>query len=224
MQEHNPHTYTLNAEAETNALCEGFVRVIEQHIATHPRKEALLTELQQQQAHLEATHQDWIVDMPAKYNLKMVVLVLAAYRVLQKELPREETLKLIREAFIKPTEGFVRQFTRQMLDEAADPFQAIINTSKTREQDAFGKGFSFERAQDDKQAYLLNVKRCFYHRFFVANGTPELTRIFCDYDATWIGAIDPKRHGIRFERPSTLGYGATMCPFHFYRTGENDRA
>jgi hypothetical protein len=129
----------------------------------------------------------------------------------------------LREAFIKPTRDFVREATTQMLDAAPDPLHALAEVSKFREEHFYGAGFTFEHERDDNQAYLVNVRRCFYHNFFVANGAPELTPIFCDFDANWIDAIDPARHGVRFERTTTMGYGGTMCPFHFYRIERKSR-
>ena len=112
---------------------------------------------------------------------------------------------------------YVQKASAQMLDNAPDPFKAMTEISKSRERSTFGAGFTFEYECDDDHAYLVNVKRCFYHNFFAANGAAELTPIFCDFDANWITAIDPVRHGFRFVRPTTIGYGGTMCPFHFYR-------
>jgi len=132
-------------------------------------------------------------------------------------LPREELLALLHEAFINPMRGYVQKASAQALDHALDPFRTIVAISQEREKSAFGVGFTFERERDDNQAYLLNVRNCFYHNFFAANGAAELTPIFCDFDANWITAIDPARHGFRFVRPTTIGYGGTICPFHFYR-------
>ena len=77
--------------------------------------------------------------------------------------------------------------------------------------------FTFERVQDDDQAYKLHVNECFFHRFFSENGAPELTKLGCDINANWIDAIDPAKHAARFERPSMLGYGDDKCRFYFYR-------
>ena len=44
-----------------------------------------------------------------------------------------------------------------------------------------------------------------------------LTPVFCDWDANWASAIDPARHGFRFERPTTLGLGGDGCYFRHTR-------
>jgi hypothetical protein len=40
----------------------------------------------------------------------------------------------------------------------------------------------------------------------------------CAFDKAWIEAIDPVRHGFRFDRATTIGHGGGRCPFHFTRT------
>jgi hypothetical protein len=48
-------------------------------------------------------------------------------------------------------------------------------------------------------------------------GRPELTSVLCEFDRNWLAMISPERHGFRFERKTTLGYGGASCPFHFFR-------
>ncbi|GAB4583797.1 L-2-amino-thiazoline-4-carboxylic acid hydrolase [Nocardia sp. IFM 10818] len=43
------------------------------------------------------------------------------------------------------------------------------------------------------------------------------TPVLCEFDANRIGAIEPERHGFRFERTTTIGVGGSHCPFHFDR-------
>lgn len=45
-----------------------------------------------------------------------------------------------------------------------------------------------------------------------------MTPVMCAFDKAWIEAIDPARHGFRFDRATTIGYGGSHCPFHFTRT------
>jgi L-2-amino-thiazoline-4-carboxylic acid hydrolase len=223
MQKPEQGRYTANPEAATTALIKAFLDELGRRISELVQARTVIEAIQAQRAALEASHQDWIIDEPARYNLKMTAAVLAAYRALQDILPRAELLVLLREAFIGPFRTVMREGTAQMLDHAPDPFNAMVEISKSKETDAFGAGFTFEHERDDGQAYLLNVRRCFYHNFFVANGAPELTPIFCDFDVPWVEAINPARHGLRFERSTSIGYGGTMCPFHFYRTEREDR-
>src|SRR5262249_3076329 len=108
--------------------------------------------------------------------------------------------------------------TLAMLDAASDPFSAMVEVSKAQEEHAYGRTFTFERPVDDGREYLLEIHRCFYHDVLVANSAAELTPALCAFDTNWIEAIDPDRHGFRFERPTTIGLGGAYCPFHFIRT------
>ena len=154
----------------------------------------------------------------------MLAAVLAAYRVLAGRMPRDQLVSLLRDSFAGQFRDVVRDGTARWLDTVEDPFTAMVDLSKSRERLSFGAGFQFEHERDDRQAYLLNVRGCFYHNFFAANGAPELTPVFCDFDLGWIEAIDPGRHGLRFERATTIGYGGEMCPFHFFRLERQERA
>ncbi|MET8867922.1 L-2-amino-thiazoline-4-carboxylic acid hydrolase [Nonomuraea sp. NPDC004580] len=169
------------------------------------------------QDELEAANEHLIVDEPARHNLRLTLALVAAYEVLLPRLGREQAIDAVRAAFVEPLGDTMEQGTRAMLDAAPDAFHAMVELSRSREEYAFGKGFVFERPVDDGTRYHLDVRRCFYHDVLVANGAPELTPAMCAFDANWIEAIDPDRHGFRFERRTTIGTGGTHCPFHFSR-------
>ncbi|MEV0624344.1 L-2-amino-thiazoline-4-carboxylic acid hydrolase [Nonomuraea wenchangensis] len=177
----------------------------------------LTTAMRARQDELEAANQSRIVDEPARHNLRLTLALVAAYEVLRPRLGRQQAIATVQAAFIEPLGDAMKQGTRAMLDQAPDPFRAMVETSKSREEHAFGKGFAFERPVDDDERYHLDVRRCFYHDVLVANGAPELTPAMCAFDANWIEAIEPRRHGFRFERHTTIGTGGTHCPFHFDR-------
>jgi len=214
-------------EFQYRAVADGFLGVIRRHAGEStsvggPLSQTILTE----QAVLEARHADWVVDEASRCHLRLTALILAAYRTLSASMSdKEEILSLLRRALIEPSRPRVRGGTAMMLDHAPDPMAAIVKVSKDREEGFYGSSFTFVRERDDAGAYLLNIEGCFYHRFFTANGAPELTPVMCDWDTnTWAEAIVPERHGFRFERPTTLGDGGDKCRFHFRRTGEEPRS
>lgn len=212
-----PDEYIPDPRSETEALIQAFLHVIEQHLATTPQAQHILRAIQEQQASLEATHHTWLVDEQSSYHLKTGAVALAAYRVLQHSMPQADLLALLHTAFTAPLRDAIQSATAHMLDHAPDPFAVMVATSRAREIHFFGTGFIFEHPRDDDRAYYADVTHCLWHSFFVANGAPELTPIFCDFDASWIGAIDPTRHRFRFGRATTLGYGGQLCAFHFFR-------
>jgi hypothetical protein len=156
-------------------------------------------------------------DEQSTFHLRCGTLALAAYRILQLSVPKEDAFEKVRRAFIEPTRADALREMAEMLNTAGDPFRHLVTHTKCHEEQFLGSSFKFERVQDDDHAYKVHVHECFYHRFFSENGAPELTKLACDINANWIDAIDPAKHGVRFERPSMLGYGGDKCQFYFYR-------
>ncbi|GAA4607441.1 hypothetical protein BJY16_006336 [Actinoplanes octamycinicus] len=165
-------------------------------------------------------------DAPARYNRRYTAAVLAAYEVLSAAgadgtpgIPAgAELTGLLTAAFVEPLGEQVASGTRAMLDAAADPFAAMVAVARQRETDDFGAEFEFSHPVDDEHQFVAKVHRCGYHEYFRAHGTPQLTPVLCAFDANWISAIAPERHGFTFARPATIGHGAASCPFDFRRT------
>jgi hypothetical protein len=151
-------------------------------------------------------------------------MVLAAYQVLRDRVDRDAAITALRHAFTLMWGDWIRAGTKAQLDAAPDPFVSMTTTARTKEESTFGPSFVFEHERDDQNAYWVKVTRCLYHSYFVAHGVPELTPVFCDWDANWASAIEPARHGFRFERPTTLGFGGDGCYFRHTRESTTDRA
>ncbi|WP_077010225.1 L-2-amino-thiazoline-4-carboxylic acid hydrolase [Saccharothrix sp. ALI-22-I] len=149
-------------------------------------------------------------------HLALTASVAGAYQVLLRRLPRAEALSVVARAFHEPIRPYVHDGTRAALDAADDPFAVITGFSKDREENYFGDDFSFSRVEDSSR-YLVDVRRCFYVRVLDVAGVPELGTVFCEFDAAWISAIDRDRHGVDFQRPTTIARGGATCPFHFRR-------
>lgn len=90
-------------------------------------------------------------------------LLLASYRILSDIMAEGEALALLKVATIEPSRKVIHESTKRILDDASDPMAGLVDASKQRESGFFGQSFTFERHQDDQQAYILHVKRCFYH-------------------------------------------------------------
>lgn len=210
--------YVPDPEREITALIDAFFERIRGTLLAHDFPATALPGIRSGYEDLVSANRHQIVDEPARYNLRMTMALLAAHHYLEPRLGRAESLAAVRVAFVEPFADVVRAQTAALLDAAADPFAAMVAVSKSREEYAFGAGFRFERPADDDQRYHLDIRRCFYHDVLVANSAAELTPVMCEFDANWIEAIDPDRHGFRFERETTIGRGATHCPFYFDRT------
>lgn len=208
--------YTPDLENDSMAIVDGFFDHIAAGLPDLP--DELVAEMRTRLIELEAANADRVVDEPARYNLRMTLALVVAYRALRPRLGRDEAIAMVRAAFVEPLGDVVRESTLAMLDTAEDPFAAMVAVSKVREEHAFGAGFTFARPVDDEDRYHVNVVRCFYHEVLTAHSVPELTPVMCEFDANWIGAIDPPTHGFRFDRATTIGFGGPYCPFHFDRT------
>ncbi|MEV2221018.1 L-2-amino-thiazoline-4-carboxylic acid hydrolase [Nocardia vinacea] len=207
--------YIPDADSDSAAVVDGF---FDYFAAELPDSDGLIAEMRTRLTESEAEDAYRIVDEPAGYNLRMTLALVVAYRTLRPRLGRDAAIALVRAAFVEPLGDAVAASTRAMLDSAEDPFAAMVAVSKAREEFAFGAGFTFERPVDHDRGYHLNVVRCFYHEVLVAHSAPELTPVMCEFDANWIGAIEPRAHGFRFRRTTTIGLGGSHCPFHFDRT------
>jgi hypothetical protein len=214
----SPHAYVPDPEADNQAVIDGFRAHLRDRLPPG-QAETLLAHIDALWAELEAAAGPWIVDEAAVHHLRLTTLVLASYRTLTGHLPAAGVRELLDAAFNEPLRDAVREGTAQALDASADPFQAMVELTRSRELQFFGRGFTFDRPRDDDTAYFSDVRRCLYHDYLSDHGAPELTTIFCEFDASWIGAIDPARHGLSFERATTLGRGGALCPFHFRRVG-----
>jgi hypothetical protein len=207
MAEHSSEFDTMYDDME-----QGFFAILSQ--SEGPDLEQVI---RSEQAALYESNRDSVADQQGTFHLRTMTLALAAYRVLQASLPKEEAFEKVRRAFIEPGRADMLREMAEVMNSGTDPFRQVVAYSKSQEEQFFGSKFTFERVQDDDQAYKLHVNECFFHRFFTENGAPELTKLGCDVNANWIDAIDPAKHRVRLDRPSLLGYGGDRCRFYFYR-------
>lgn len=190
-----------------------------QHLAQNfPEVQSQKAELLAQAKCLLEEQQHLLTDEAARQNLSLSSMVLVCYRTLLNESNQKDLIVALKQALCEPSRQGMLHGTRKMLTYAPDPFAATVEVSKEKEKHMYGPSFEFEALQDDQHVYLLNVKRCLWHQFFVEQGVAELTHIFCAFDLSWMDAIEPERHGFRIERPTTLGWGHDQCRFWHIRT------
>jgi hypothetical protein len=134
-------------------------------------------------------------------------------------MSQSQALEWVREALIEPSRKKIIFFTRLTLRLKRDPLPLVSAISKGKQAKAYGAAFEMEHETDDLRSYFTTrVKKCLYHDFFCANGSPEMTRVFCAFDDTWGNVLETGEYGVKFERPTTLGAGDDMCRFQFKRT------
>ena len=163
-----------------------------------------------------------LVDQASKFLLMYSSLVLATYRVLFPLIGNRETvIESIRLALASPVEPMTRLRIVGMGISPFAPrkaFEQISKNAKRRGERLYGSYFLFEEELQDEK-FSLNVRRCFFHDFFVAHGVPELTGIGCSLDNFWADELKKEKYGVRFERPTTLALGSDMCRFQFTKVG-----
>lgn len=158
-----------------------------------------------------------MADEKTRPHLRLTSFVLASYQALSAgRLDRTQALDLIEDVFVSINRTILMLYTQALLMFSKDPFSTITGAGKKRALDQYGGAWEFRLEETDNSFAMISTK-CFYHDFFIAAAAQELTRIFCSWDENWIKPIDPHKHGISFERPTTMGYGGKECPFIFKR-------
>jgi hypothetical protein len=203
---------TAELDTHYQEMERGFFAILSQGDGPH-----LEQVIRSEQAAMYESNHGLATDEQSTFHLRTVTLALAAYRVLQVSIPKDDAFEKVRRAFIEPGRADMLREMAEVMNTGTDPFRNVVTYSKSQEELFFGSKFTFERVQDDEHAYKLHVNECFFHRFFTENGAPELTKLGCDINANWIDAIDPAKHGVLLERPTMLGYGGDKCRFYFYR-------
>lgn len=164
--------------------------------------------------------QHLLVDELAVSNARMSAQTTAAYQLLLEQgRPQSDLLPLLKSALVEPGRQMTALVSKLMQRASRDPFKSMASIASSKQAAVYGKGFTFEYDKDGMQTYHFTmVKKCLYHEFFKANGAPELTALFCAVDDNWSDTMQDGKYGVRFDRPTTIGFGDEMCRFEFRRT------
>lgn len=163
-------------------------------------------------------------DAPDKQGVAVVglnALLLAAYRELvnagiQRTVAFDIVRDTFRACFGRPTQLAVRT----VMELCKDPVRFLQRVRLSRVFGRiFGKMFTFEDRHTD-QGVELRITKCGSNEFFISQGEPLLTLIFCEWDQNWLGPIQLSRHAVKVDRPVTLATGAGHCEFHISRSQE----
>jgi len=152
--------YVPDPAAETAMVIDAFFQAL---VERFPDEAGLADRVRDRHARLVAEQQARVVDDASRYNLATTLAVLGAYQELVTGYADAELLPALRAAFVEPLERFVREATRSVLDQAPDPFAAMVALTQDREAQAFGAGFEFTHPEDDPERFTSQVERCYYH-------------------------------------------------------------
>jgi L-2-amino-thiazoline-4-carboxylic acid hydrolase len=157
-------------------------------------------------------------DTQARIILKLCCLSLSSYHALLAEINNSQVAySIVKNTIGKLYQRFARFAFRPLLWLVNDPVKviSIINWKKLS-QIIYGKAMDFEQEVLPDRAILI-VNRCAFHKFFVDQGEPHLTQVFCAWDRLWMDVIDNSRRPIRTERPTTISTGSACCQFQCIR-------
>ena len=181
------------------------------------RDQGLIPEIERETERKIAEYSQLAVDEEVRPHLRLTSLVLASYEaLLARGMPAEQAVDLIVDAFRGVGQATVGLYSQVFLAFSGDPYSAITRAVKERSLEQYAGVWDF-RLEDTPDAFAITITKCFYHDFFEAAETRQLTRVFCAWDSSWIEEIGPRRYGVSFSRPTTMGLGGEECPFIFER-------
>jgi hypothetical protein len=161
-------------------------------------------------------------DAPDPQGLMVIgssTMILAGYRELVAAgVDREVAYESVRRAFLATFRRSTALATRSLFALSRDPVKSLSRVSLAKFfHGLFGAMFEFEDRISTDRVDLV-VTRCEFHRFFVDEGEPLLTRILCEWDHNWLDALNASGRPLRAGRFSTFSTGAQRCEFCFSRT------
>nr|WP_158579343.1 L-2-amino-thiazoline-4-carboxylic acid hydrolase [Butyricicoccus sp. OF13-6] len=134
---------------------------------------------------------------------------IALYKVLQAELPAEETFTHMRTYMMDWVAAEKHAFTAKM--EFVPGFYRIYSYCFLK---IMRTSDLWESTQEhDKTHFSASITKCLWHTACQENGCPELCPLFCDVDDVTYGGL----HKLGFSRTKTLGCGGDCCDFRFFK-------
>ena len=182
---------------------------------------ALVEEIEALEKSLAQTNAWRASDLQGAIFLRVSCMVLAAYRGLQPLYGNNDALlDLLRQwmvdvnfrdgmdAFLLSSFGISREDPEKAWDNLR---QDYIERIRSR----YGQSWEYEQGIHDDQRFFINIRKCGFADFFLANDARDLLYQFCATDYAWGDALE--EYHIRFERPTTLSEGSDMCRFQFFK-------
>jgi hypothetical protein len=167
---------------------------------------------------LRVAHLSMAADQPSRGHLEFVSCLAAAHRVLSRETALEG--KALFDFLDRATRrGFDTRGTRisiRLLLFACRNHPGRLRSVLGWVMSLYGVTFRWTLEETSPGGgFALDIGRCFYFDFLSRLDLAELTPVLCRIDSLWFDAIDPARHGFRFDKGgyTTQGYGAARCRF-----------
>ncbi|EME32372.1 hypothetical protein Gasu_04630 isoform 2 [Galdieria sulphuraria] len=151
-------------------------------------------------------HRERVVDDRSAAHIHLSSMALSSYKTLLPLLDSDEerVLNIVGRGFgladvSSSSKSGLQWILQFMLLVSLNKLRTLKRMAENIERD-FGKGFDIvQESEVDSNnklvAHQMVVRRCLYHDFFVAEGYPQVTRLFCALDRSYFGEVKEKRHG-----------------------------
>ena len=159
-------------------------------------------------------------DPQANGHLQMACLVLAWYRALSVSVPEQSKVLHLLKFCCREQVRSLRHLLAPLAlanKVGAEPLPLLKGEIQLLSKLVLGKSFDIYIHEDRGVQMHVDVHKCFFHSFFTKHDCTFLTQVFCAADNLVEEYLDPKTHGVDYERPHTLPAGHKFCRFSFHR-------
>jgi hypothetical protein len=169
-----------------------------------------------------ATLNTWRVeDQQGSIFLNLGCMFLSTYRTMEPYFEdKNKFLDVLRDVIVRVylgdnIETFLKDnfgISRDAPDEAWDRFcENFIPLARKKQ----GRGWILEYGIRDHKRFFVNVRKCVFAEFLLAEGARDLLYQFCSLD--YAAADELEKCGIRFSRPTMLSEGSNLCRLQYFR-------
>jgi len=147
--------------------------------------------------------------------VKSMMLLPAMYLKLKKKFQSDKAFEIMNEIIISVSFTFDNNTSKKHnLFIINDPFERWLKYRSTLIANGFGAFNDIDDVYISKERIHYVVNRCIFNDFFTETGTPELTKLICDYDKLYHSGIFKEFY---FDRNgswnNTIGYGNKICHY-----------
>jgi len=168
-----------------------------------------------------ATLNTWRVeDEQGSIFLNIGCMFLSTYRTMGPYFEHKNKLldvlrDIIVQVYVGDKETFLKEnfgISRDAPDEAWDRFcENFVPLARGKQ----GRGWIIEYGIRDHTRFFVNVRKCLFAEFLLAEGARDLLYQFCSMD--YAAADELEKYGIRFSRPTMLSEGGNLCRLQYFR-------
>lgn len=164
-----------------------------------------------------------IQDQQGAIYLKISCALLAVYRTLEHRIGNKDKLldalrEIITAVYIgESMDAFLSEHFGIFPDAPDRPWDTLCENYIPKARERFGSAWVYEQGIKDQKRFFVNIRKCGFADFLLAQGARDLLYVLCATDYTWADGLE--KYKIRFDRPTTLSEGSDACRFQFFKMG-----